>query len=158
MTKGSARGPVPSHDTMMWPILLSVSELGGSGSISEINDAVIKRQRYSEALQAVLHNDGPQTKIDYRLAWARSPMYGQVDGFVGQPEACRVTHVAGSPAGCSGPSRRNSKCWVRLRMVGSTFCGSVVARTKTTWAGGSSRVLSRAFEAAAVSMWTSSMM
>ena len=34
----------------------------------------------------------------------------------------------------SAPSRRNSKCWVRLRMVASTFCGSVVANTKTTWA------------------------
>ena len=53
-------------------MLLSVAELGGSGSISEISDAVIKRQRYSDALQAVLHQDGPQTKIDYRLAWARS--------------------------------------------------------------------------------------
>lgn len=35
----------------MWPMLLSVAELGGSGSISEISDAVIKH---------------------YRLAWARS--------------------------------------------------------------------------------------
>ena len=68
MTRGST-GLVPSHDSMMWPMLLSVAELGGSGSISEINDAVIKRQRYSDALQAILHNDGPQTKIDYRLAW-----------------------------------------------------------------------------------------
>ena len=32
-------------------------------------------------------------------------------------------------------SRRNSKCWVRLRMVGSTFWGSVVARTKITCPG-----------------------
>jgi restriction system protein len=59
---------VPSHDSMMlmWPMLLSVAELGGSGSISEISDAAIKRQRYSDAQQAILHNDGPQTKIDYR--------------------------------------------------------------------------------------------
>lgn len=57
---------------MMWPMLLSVAELGGSGSISEISDAVIKRQRYTDAQQAVLHKDGPQTKINYRLAWARS--------------------------------------------------------------------------------------
>ena len=55
-------------------------------------------------------------------------------------------------------SRRNSKCWVRLRMVGSTFWGSVVARTKITCPGGSSRVLSRVFEASVVSMWTSSTM
>ena len=35
----------------------------------------------------------------------------------------------------SAGSSRNSKCWVRLRMVGSTFCGSVVASTKITWPG-----------------------
>src|SRR5664279_3153405 len=71
MTRSST-GLVPSHDSMMWPMLLSVAELGGSGSISEISDAVIKLQRYSNAQQAVLHGDGPQTKIEYRLAWARS--------------------------------------------------------------------------------------
>jgi restriction endonuclease Mrr len=71
MTPGSA-ALVPSHDSMMWPMLLSVAELGGSGSISEISDAVIKRQRYTDAQQAILQNDGPQTEIDYRLAWARS--------------------------------------------------------------------------------------
>ncbi len=43
-------------------------------------------------------------------------------------------------------------------MVGSTFCGSVVASTKITWAGGSSSVFSSAFDAAVESMWTSSTM
>ena len=58
----------------------------------------------------------------------------------------------------SGPRRRNSKCWVRLRMVGRTFWGSVVASTKMTWAGGSSSVFSSALDAAVESMWTSSTM
>ena len=53
---------------------------------------------------------------------------------------------------------RNSKCWVRLRIVGSTFWGSVVASTNTTWPGGSSSVLSKALDAAAESMCTSSTM
>ena len=39
-----------------------------------------------------------------------------------------------------------------------TFCGSVVARTKTTCAGGSSSVLRSAFDAPFESMWTSSRM
>ena len=50
----------------------------------------------------------------------------------------------------------NSKTWQRLRMVCTTLWGSVVASTQVTWAGGSSRVLSSAFSAPAVSMWTSS--
>ena len=48
----------------------------------------------------------------------------------------------------SEPRRRNSKCCVRLRIVGSTFCASVVASTKTTCPGGSSRVFNNAFDAA----------
>ena len=64
------------------------------------------------------------------------------------------TSVVRSSAG----SRVNSRCWVRLRMVGSTSCGSVVANTKTTCSGGSSNVLSSAAEASLVSMCTSSRM
>ncbi len=62
------------------------------------------------------------------------------------------------PASSSLDSRRTSKCCVRLRMVGSTFCGSVVASTNTTCGGGSSSVFSSAFDAAVDSMWTSSRM
>ena len=43
--------------------------------------------------------------------------------------------------------RRKSKRWQRDRMVAGTLCGSVVARTKTACAGGSSRVFSSALKA-----------
>ena len=62
------------------------------------------------------------------------------------------------PSRSTAGRRWTSKCWVRLRMVGSTFCGSVVASTNTTWSGGSSSVFSSAFDAAGESMWTSSRM
>ena len=55
-------------------------------------------------------------------------------------------------------TRRKSSRETRERIVGSTLCGSVVANTKFTWAGGSSSVLSRALNADVVNMWTSSMM
>ena len=41
--------------------------------------------------------------------------------------------------------------------VTGTFCGSVVASTKTTCGGGSSSVFSMALKAWVDSMWTSSM-
>jgi len=47
--------------------------------------------------------------------------------------------------------------WQRERIVGSTFCGSVVAKMNFTCAGGSSSVLSSALNACVVSMSTSSM-
>ena len=52
--------------------------------------------------------------------------------------------------------RLKSKRWQRLRIVGSTRWGSVVANTNTTCGGGSSRVLSSALNAAVESMWHSS--
>ena len=54
--------------------------------------------------------------------------------------------------------RRKSKRWQRDRMVAGILWTSVVASTKTTCGGGSSRVLRRALKASLVSMWASSTM
>lgn len=67
---------VPAYHELLWPTLQAVSELGGSASISEIVEAVIKRQGFTEQQQEVLHNDGPDTEIGYRLAWARTYLKG----------------------------------------------------------------------------------
>jgi restriction system protein len=67
-----ATADVPQYHELLWPSLQAVTELGGSASIGEIVEMVIKRQSFSDAQQAVLHNDGPETEIGYRLAWARS--------------------------------------------------------------------------------------
>ena len=52
--------------------------------------------------------------------------------------------------------RCRSNRWQRLRIVGRTFCGSVVAKMNFTCSGGSSSVFKSALKAAADSMWTSS--
>ena len=69
---------VPPYHELLWPALQAVTELGGwgSASIGEIVETVIKRQGFTDAQQAVLHNDGPETEIGYRLAWARSYLKG----------------------------------------------------------------------------------
>jgi restriction system protein len=67
---------VPPYNELLWPALRAVSDLGGSASIGEIVESVIKQQGFSEAQQAVLHNDGPETEIGYRLAWARTYLKG----------------------------------------------------------------------------------
>ena len=71
-----ATGDVPPYHELLWPALQAVAELGGSASISEIVETVIKRKGFSDAQQAVLHNDGPETEIGYRLAWARTYLKG----------------------------------------------------------------------------------
>ncbi len=67
---------VPPYHELLLPALQAVGELGGSASISEIVETVIKREGFSDAQQAVLHNDGPETEIGYRLAWARTYLKG----------------------------------------------------------------------------------
>ena len=67
---------VPPYHELLWPTLQAVTELGGSASIGEIAETVIKRQGFSDAQLAVLHNNGPGTEIGYRLAWARSYLKG----------------------------------------------------------------------------------
>ena len=57
-----------------------------------------------------------------------------------------------------GMMRLKANRWHRERMVAGTLWSSVVARMKMRWAGGSSRIFSRALKAATESMWTSSMM
>ena len=58
----------------------------------------------------------------------------------------------------SGGIGLKSKRWQRERTVAGIFCGSVVARMNTTWAGGSSSVFRNALNAGPESMWTSSTM
>jgi restriction system protein len=61
---------------LLWPTLCAVRDVGHSGTIDEIDQQVIDDESFSEQQQAVLHNDGPRSKIEYRLAWARTHLKG----------------------------------------------------------------------------------
>jgi restriction system protein len=63
---------IPQYNEMFNPVLQALHELGGSGSIEEINNRVIELQNYSADIVNVLHGKGPTTEIEYRLAWART--------------------------------------------------------------------------------------
>ena len=71
-----AAADIPLYHELLEPALQAVLELGGSASISEIVETVIRREDFGDAQQAVLHNDGPGTEIGYRLAWARTYLKG----------------------------------------------------------------------------------
>jgi restriction system protein len=74
--RNMAKANVPQYNEMLWPVVQAVAELGGSASIGEIVETVVKREAFSDAQQAVLHNNGPETEIGYRLAWARTYLKG----------------------------------------------------------------------------------
>lgn len=67
---------VPPYTDMLWPTLQAAKALGGSASIAELDAAVIEAEQFSSEQQDVLHGDGPQTEIQYRLAWARTYLKG----------------------------------------------------------------------------------
>jgi restriction system protein len=58
----------------MIPLLSALRKLGGSASIDEMYEEVVEEQGFSEEALAVLQNPEKtnQTKIGYRLAWART--------------------------------------------------------------------------------------
>ncbi|MGI8549548.1 MAG: restriction endonuclease [Dehalococcoidia bacterium] len=59
---------------MLWPTLLALQHIGGSGTIVEIEDRAIELAGFTEEQQNALHGGGPRTEIRYRLAWARTDL------------------------------------------------------------------------------------
>ncbi len=68
--------PIPSVGKLLWPTLRAVREIGDSGTNEEIVEKAIELEGFTEEQQGVLHGDGPLTKLEYRLAWARSYLKG----------------------------------------------------------------------------------
>jgi restriction system protein len=57
----------------MWPTLEALKRLGGSGTISEILENVVRAENFTEEQQAVKRGpDDHMSMIEYRLAWARN--------------------------------------------------------------------------------------
>ena len=67
---------IPNYDRLLWPTLTALRDLGGSGNIGEIVERVLVAQDFTAEQQEVLHGDGPNTEIEYRIAWARTYLKG----------------------------------------------------------------------------------
>src|SRR3989344_7636598 len=62
---------VPKYDELYNPVLKALRDLGGSGSISEIEERVAEILKLSDADLNKMHA-GKTTELGYRLAWARN--------------------------------------------------------------------------------------
>ena len=67
---------LPTWKDLLWPTLEAIRELGGSGTIQEIESKAAQLLGLPEDQQALLHKNGPNTEVNYRLAWARSYLKG----------------------------------------------------------------------------------
>jgi restriction system protein len=68
----SDKSGFPTFDELMWPTLLALRSLGGSGSNDEIMDKIVELQNYSIEILNEQHKTGNLTKLEYRAAWART--------------------------------------------------------------------------------------
>lgn len=62
----------PTYDEMMPFLVNALKELGGSGSISEIDQKTIQLLNLSDKVVEYPHKTGNSTEVEYRLAWART--------------------------------------------------------------------------------------
>lgn len=67
---------VPRYSELLWPTLVAVRELGHSARLDEIDERVFENGDFTEAQLGVLHNEGPRSELEYRLAWSRSYLKG----------------------------------------------------------------------------------
>src|SRR4051812_37211591 len=67
---------LPRYQDLLWPTVVALRDLGGSGSIEESVEQGQEQCAFTEEQQSVLHKDGPTTEIEYRLAWARTYLKG----------------------------------------------------------------------------------
>ena len=64
---------IPKYDNLYNPVIQALHMLGGSGSVSEIEEKIIEILNLSEADTNEIHKgSATETELNYRLAWART--------------------------------------------------------------------------------------
>ena len=72
MVKDPSENRVPTYDALFNPTLEAIRSLGGSASISEITNQVIEGMKLPDQVTQIVHGQGRQTELEYRLAWSRT--------------------------------------------------------------------------------------
>ena len=73
---------VPNFDQLIIPTMKALKELGGSGTIEEINEKASLIAKLSDEVLQFPHDDnGLQSEVDYRLGWSRTYLkkYGLIE-------------------------------------------------------------------------------
>lgn len=65
---------VPAYNDMMCELFQAMKELGGSGTIREIDDKTIEILDLASDVQEIMHGNSSKTEVEYRLAWTRTYM------------------------------------------------------------------------------------
>lgn len=64
---------LPTFDDLFIPTLKALQDLGGSGTVEEINGKVYEIAEITDDVLQIPHGeDGAGNEVDYRLAWSRT--------------------------------------------------------------------------------------
>lgn len=72
MARKMHNNKLPSYEELIIPTLKSLIELGGSGSIEEINSKVYEIAELTDEILRIPHGKDGRSEVDYRLAWSRT--------------------------------------------------------------------------------------
>lgn len=73
MGRKKQNNSLPSFDELIIPTVSALIQLGGSGSIEEINTKVFEITKLPDAILQVPHGaEGTTNEVEYRLAWSRT--------------------------------------------------------------------------------------
>lgn len=73
MARKKLNSILPSFDELIVPTVKALIELGGSGTIEEINTKVYEIAHISDDILQIPHGEkGSMNEVDYRLAWSRT--------------------------------------------------------------------------------------
>ena len=101
------KSKIVQYHRMLLPVLKALQDLGGSANIDELDSRVTDLMQFPEEMRDILHKeDGTETEIEYRLAWARTYLkkYGLIDNsargvwsftenFEGNPDNYSVNEI-----------------------------------------------------------------
>ena len=75
----------PKFDELMWPIILTLRDLGGSAANDELYDVLLERLQLPEEMVERPHKEGSnETRLRYRHNWAKS--YLKKTGYLDNSE------------------------------------------------------------------------
>lgn len=73
MARKKLNPQLPTFDELFIPTIKALAQLGGSGTIEEINSKVYEIAKIPDNILDIPHgDDGANSEVDYRLAWSRS--------------------------------------------------------------------------------------
>lgn len=61
---------MPAYHELMNPVIRALHELGGSGTVKEIENSVVELEKIPNKIADIPHGNGSSTEIGYKLAWA----------------------------------------------------------------------------------------